>query len=308
MAGNACSIIASTTEGRGGRQSEILPKFANSSFTLQKQNAKFRCSACDSVLPNVTYYQVEQNNVCPMCHARGAIVTIGCRELRKTSTVFKAKKQSNSKKISNKEVATLQANSDSVTIPSIQNKKSRGEIKNAILQLIQNDPNISTLQIAKLLSCKPGYVSTIRNNANLPSKFYNTDIINYVIEHPGQFTINDLIKKFSKTRAAIYFSLKNSNNLDKIVTKVSNKFKILQYLLDNPFVSLEHVMDLFGITKSYVCNLKTILKIKYIKIIYDIKTYIADQPDLTISELSELIDEDEKSCWSIQEFVFWLST
>lgn len=78
MAGNLVSIMAISSQGRGGRQPEILPK-SNKTYTVQeKQNARFRCSACNTILQRVSLHSQE----CPFCHSRNSIVTITGREIK----------------------------------------------------------------------------------------------------------------------------------------------------------------------------------------------------------------------------------
>lgn len=77
MAGNTISLIGISTKGKGGRVSEMLPRFARSSFTIpEKQNAHFRCAKCGTILPNFGYTKLKQENRCPLCGAKDSIVSI----------------------------------------------------------------------------------------------------------------------------------------------------------------------------------------------------------------------------------------
>lgn len=80
MAGNLVSIMAASSKGRGGRQAETLPRFSKSGFSVaEKQNSRFRCTACHTVLPN-NYRTYDE---CPFCHSRNSIITITGRDVRK---------------------------------------------------------------------------------------------------------------------------------------------------------------------------------------------------------------------------------
>lgn len=83
MAGNAVSIIGITTNGRGGFQTETLPRSSNRSFTISNRNTGFRCSNCNTSLPNITYSDIQKKgNVCPFCHEKDVIETMTGRPIR----------------------------------------------------------------------------------------------------------------------------------------------------------------------------------------------------------------------------------
>lgn len=79
MAGNANSIIALTTQGRGGRVPETLPR-SNRSYTIYKQNSRYRCQKCKTIIGFIPRKMIKSGHIeCPYCHSVNTIITISRR-------------------------------------------------------------------------------------------------------------------------------------------------------------------------------------------------------------------------------------
>lgn len=81
MAGNAVSIIAITSTGRGGRKPETLPRTANRSFTVTSQNSRYRCTNCNTILQKDPINRENGVLECPYCFMKNCIVTVTGRQL-----------------------------------------------------------------------------------------------------------------------------------------------------------------------------------------------------------------------------------
>ena len=186
MAGNSVSVMAISTQGRGGRQSETLPRTKGMQFTLHSNNARYRCNNCGTVLTNI--YKVDENTKCPYCNSKD-IITMSGREPVTYNTIDKVIEL-----ISDKETMSLREFADYLNLsvssakywlpklpknlynkiqvpPTNKSRKIQEEREYKIVECYNDGKKYA--EIAKILDIKTSlvlsYIKRARNKGLLPS-------------------------------------------------------------------------------------------------------------------------------------------
>lgn len=170
MSGNLVSIMGITTQGRGGRQSESLPRSSNKDYTIQVNNTKHRCSVCNTLLPYLSLSQ-KREKTCPFCHAKNSIILL--------NDVVQQVSQSLMEDIH----CFLTIHPNEFSVNEICKMYS---ISFSILKKILKKEDFSLFKKRKKRSNKA------------------TEILSLVQKQPNTFTVSDIAKKFQITTCCVY--------------------------------------------------------------------------------------------------------